>query len=84
MQQLKYFIAIIILAIALGVTVKGIYERDKEIKSLKNSITAYNEAEKESVKTITKVREVIKNVKEDCDCYHQYIPDDVVKLLRKQ
>lgn len=82
MNDIKYFIAIIILAIALGVTVKGSYERDKEIKSLKNSITAYNEAEKESIKTITKVREVIKNVKEPCDCYHQSLPEEILKYVR--
>lgn len=78
------YLAIILLAIALGVTVKSNIERGNEIEALKESITAYNKAEQESVKTITKIREVIKNVEEPCDCYNQPMPDAVIKLLRKQ
>lgn len=77
------YIAIILLAIALGITVKSNIERGNEIEELKESITAYNKAEKESIKTITKIREVVKNVKEPCDCYNQSLPDDVIKLLQE-
>lgn len=76
------YIAIVLLAIALGVTIKSNVERGNEIEDLKESITTYNKAEQESVKTITKIREVIKNVKEPCDCYNQPMPDDVIKLLQ--
>lgn len=78
------YIAIILLAVALGVTIKSNIERGNEIEDLKESITAYNKAEQESVKTITKIREVVKNVKEPCDCYNQPMPDAVIELLRKQ
>lgn len=77
------YIAIVLLAIALGVTINSNIEKNKEIKSLEDSIDAYNKAEKESVKTITKIREVIKNVKEPCDCYNQPIPIDILKLLQE-
>lgn len=77
------YIAIVLLAIALGVTINSNIEKNKEIKSLEDSIDAYNKAEKESVKTITKIREVVKNVKEPCDCYNQLIPIDILKLLQE-
>lgn len=77
------YIAIILLAIALGITVKSNIERGNEIEELKESITNYNKAEQESIKTITKIREVVKNVKEPCDCYNQSLPDDVIKLLQE-
>lgn len=76
------YIVIVLLAIALGITIKSNIERGNEIEDLKESITTYNKAEQESVKTITKIREVIKNVKEPCDCYNQPLPDDVIKLLQ--
>ena len=79
------YIAIVLLAIALGVTINSNIEKNKEIKSLEDSIDAYNKAEKESVKTITKIREVVKNVKEPCDCYisffHFYLMELFYPLL---
>lgn len=81
----KYLYTIIsILAVALCMSVRGCTQAELKLKQQEQIVEDFNKAEKESVKTITKVREIIKNVKEDCDCYHQYIPDDVVKLLRKQ
>lgn len=77
------YIAIILLAIALGVTIDSNIEKNDKIKTLENSIDAYNKAQEKSVKTITKIREVVKNVKEPCDCYNQPIPDDILKLLQE-
>lgn len=80
---MKAVIAIVVMSILLGIVVKDNLDKRNEISELKQSITAYNKAGKESVKTITKIREVIKNVQEPCDCYSQSIPDDVLKLLHK-
>lgn len=76
------YIAIVLLAVALGVTIKSNIEKGNEIEDLKESITAYNKAEQESVKTITKIREVVKNVKEPCDCYNQKIPEEILKYVQ--
>lgn len=76
------YIAIILLAIALGVTAKSNIEKSNKIETLENSIEAYNKAQEKSVKTITQIREVVKNVKEPCDCYNQPIPDEILKYVR--
>lgn len=76
------WIAIILLSVLLGISVNDSINKSSEIEDLKESITASNKAEQESIKTITKIREVIKNVKEPCDCYNQSLPDDVIKLLQ--
>lgn len=76
MTSIKLAIAVVLLAIALGVTIKSNYAKSKEIDSLKDSIAAYNKAQTESVKTITKIQEKIKYVKEDC--YHTDINPDII------
>lgn len=73
---------IAILATMFGCAVKDNLEKRAEISDLKESITAYNKAEQESVKTITKLREVIKNVEEPCDCYNQKIPEEILKYVQ--
>ena len=80
---MKAVIVAIVLAVLLGITIKDNIEKRNEIGELKESITVFNNAEKKSIKTITKIREVVKNVKEPCDCYNQSLPDDVIKLLQK-
>jgi hypothetical protein len=79
---MKAYIALAIALVLLGVVIKSNFSLRGEISALKDSITAYNKAEQKSIKTITKIREVIKNVQEPCDCYNQPMPDDVIKLLR--
>lgn len=80
---MKIYIALAIVLVLLGIVVKDNFDKRHEINELKDSITAFNKAEQKSIKTITKVREVIKNVKEPCDCYNQPLPDDVIKLLQR-
>lgn len=80
---MKAYIALAIVLVLLGIVVKDNFDKRHEISTLKDSITAFNKAEQKSIKTITKVREVIKNVKEPCDCYNQPMPDDVIKLLQQ-
>lgn len=77
------YIAIVILAVLLGFTFKSNIEKSKEIATLEDSIDAYNKAQEQSVKTITQIREVVKHVKDPCDCYNQPIPDDIIKLLQE-
>lgn len=74
--MLKLYMIIVILLAAVSMLWKSNIE-------LRESVVTYNKADKQSVKTITKIREVIKNVKEDCDCYNTAIPDGVVVLLHK-
>ena len=76
---MKAYIALAIALVLLGVVIKSNFSLRNEIGELKNSIAAYNKAEQKSIKTITKIREVVKNE----DCYNQRMPDDVIKLLRK-
>lgn len=78
---MKAYIALAISLVLLGIVFKDNLDKRKEVSELKDSITAFNKAEEKSIKTITEVREVIKNVKEPCDCYNQPLPDAVIKLL---
>lgn len=80
---MKTYIALATVLVLLGIVVKDNFDKRHEINELKDSITAFNKAEQKSIKTITKVREVIKNVKEPCDCYNHPLPDDVIKLLQQ-
>ena len=80
---MKPYIVLAIVLVLLGVVLQDNFDKRHEINELKDSITAFNKAEQKSIKTITKVREVIKNVKEPCDCYNQPLPDDVIKLLQR-
>ena len=80
---MKAYIVAAIALVLLGVVIRSNISLRSEIGSLKDSIKAYNEAEQKSIKTITKIREVIRNVEEPCDCYNQRMPDDVIKLLRQ-
>ena len=80
---MKTYIALAIVFVLLGIVVKDNFDKRHEINELKDSITAFNKAEQKSIKTITKVREVIKNVKEHCDCYNKPLPDDIIKLLQR-
>lgn len=52
-----------------------------QLKSKEAEIENYNQKQLEASNTIEKVREVIKKVKEPCDCYHTALPDDVMRLL---
>jgi len=56
-------------------------ELSAQVKSMENEIERYNEKQLQASSTIEKVREVIKHVKEPCDCYHTALPDDVKRLL---
>lgn len=76
---MKAYIALAISLVLLGIVIKSNFSLRNEIGELKDSIAAYNKAEQKSIKTITKIREVVKNE----DCYNQRMPDDVLKLLRK-
>lgn len=76
---MKTYIALAISLVLLGIVIKSNFSLRNEIGELKDSIAAYNKAEQKSIKTITKIREVVKNE----DCYNQRMPDDVIKLLRQ-
>jgi len=81
---MKAYVALAIVLVILGMVLQDNYQQRKEVASLRTTITEYNKAQAKSVKTITKIREIYKNVKEPCDCYNQSLPDDVIKLLHKQ
>lgn len=77
----KYLLtACVVLSLICAVSIRSCTQAEVKLKEATQTV----KADKESVKTITKVREIVKNVKEDCDCYHQPLPSDVIKLLRKQ
>ena len=58
-------------------------ELSAQLKSMENEIENYNKKQLEATSTIEKVREVIKTVKEPCNCYNTRLPDDVIKLLHE-
>lgn len=80
MHKLTLYIAVISLAIALGVSLKTVFEMKKDYKELQQTIANANKAENKAVKTITKIQEKIKYVKEDC--YHIDINSDIIDRVR--
>jgi len=80
MTKLTLYIAVISLAIALGVSLKTVFEMKKDYKELQQTIANTNKAENKAVKTITKIQEKIKYVKEDC--YHIDINSDIIDRVR--
>lgn len=56
-------------------------ELNSKLNSMEKEIENYNKKQMEASNTIQKVREVIRTVKEPCDCYHTALPADVARLL---
>lgn len=78
MSRTYPYIACILLAIALGWSVKSHIETKQNFKRLQNSIVAFNRANQESSKIITEIREKVKYVKDHCNCYNTAIPDAII------
>ena len=78
MSRIYPYIACLLLAIALGWSVKSHIETKQQYKKLQHSVIAFNKANQESVKVITEIREKIKYVKDPCNCYNVNIPDAII------
>ena len=78
MSRIYPYIACILLAIALGWSIKSHIETKQNFRKLQNSIIAFNKANQESSKVITEIREKIKYVQEPCNCYNTAIPDAII------
>lgn len=70
------------MAIIVGVLFKSNLELRKSNKELQQTVAKANKADQKAVKTITKIQEKIKYVKEDCDCFHRNIPEEILKDIR--
>lgn len=69
--------------ILLGIVVDRNVKLKQELKETKETITDYNKSMDTSAKVITEIREKIKYVKEDCDCYNRDIPVDIIARVHK-
>ena len=67
------------LLLLLGVVLKDSYEKSAKISQLQDTIKSIEKAEK----VIYKIREVATTVNEPCDCFHQKIPEEILKVLTK-
>ena len=82
MRKLYVVLLILVLAITVGVLFKSNLELRKSNKELQQTVAKANKADQKAVKTITKIQEKIKYVKEDCDCFHRNIPEEILKDIR--
>ena len=82
MSKVYTIILILGLAIAVGVLFKSNLEMKKDYKELQQTVANANKADQEAVKTITKIQEKIKYVKEDC--YHVNINSDIIDRVRSK
>lgn len=78
MSRIYPYIACILLAIALGWSIKSGIEQKQQYKKLQQSVITFNKANQESAKVITEIREKIKYVKDPCNCYNTAIPDAII------
>lgn len=51
-------------------------------KNLEEEIERYNQRQLEASSTITRIREQVKYIKTDCNCYNQPIPDSIANILQ--
>ena len=56
-------------------------KKEQETQDCKNEISEFNAAQERAGKTIGKIRTVVHTVKNECDCYHIALPDDVRRLF---
>lgn len=56
-------------------------ELNAKLNSMEKEIERYNQKQLEASNTIEKVREVVKRVKEPCDCYHTLINPELLDIL---
>lgn len=82
MRKLYVLLLVLVLAITVGVLLKSNLELRKNNKELQQTVAKANKADQKAVKTITKIQEKIKYVKEDCDCFHRNIPEEILKDIR--
>lgn len=75
-------ILVIVLAVLLGYSVKATMGVKEDFKKFKQSVVAFNQANQKSAEVITEIREKIKYVKEDCNCYNANIPDAILDRVR--
>lgn len=80
MHRVYVTLLILGLAIAVGVLLKSNLEMKKDYRELQQTVANANKAEEKSAKTITKIQEKIKYVKEDC--YHLDINSDIIDRVR--
>lgn len=73
---------VIVLAVLLGYSVKSTMDIKEEFNNFKKSVVAFNQANKRSAEVITEIREKIKYVKEDCNCYNANIPGVILDRVR--
>ena len=88
MSRIYPYIACLLLATALGWSVKSHIETKQNFKRLQNSIVAFNKANHESSEIITEIREKVKYVKvssktpqsdeNSYNCYNTAIPDAII------
>lgn len=55
-----------------------------EVKSCNDSIKEFNDAQIRAGDTIQKVREVVRTVKSDCDCYNSAVDKRILDRVRKR
>lgn len=55
-----------------------------KINGYENEISKYNRSQERSGETIQKVRTIIRNVKNDCDCYNTIVDERVRDEIRRR
>lgn len=73
----------IVSLIVIGILYESNLRLKQDLKNTQATITNYNKSMDTSAKVITEIREKIKYVKEDCDCYNHDIPVDIIARVRK-
>lgn len=73
----------IVSLIVIGILYESNLRLKQDLKESEATITNYNKSMDTSAKVITEIREKIKYVKEDCDCYNHDIPVDIIARVHK-
>ena len=57
---------------------------ENELNGCKNGVKEFNYAQMRASNTIEKVREVVKTVKSDCDCYNSSVDKRILDRVRNK
>lgn len=55
-----------------------------EVKSCNDGVKEFNDAQIRAGNTIQKIKEVVKTVKSDCDCYNSTVDKRILDRVRKR
>lgn len=79
-----FFATTLLLGLMYNYTNSKVNRLESELRGCKNGVKEFNDAQIRASSTIQKVKEVVKTVKSDCDCYNSVIAEPIISRVRNK